>query len=273
MYGILYCSKFLYYLNDMTANSPLLIIDKLSAKTEGKEILKGLSLKMNPGEIHAIMGPNGSGKSTLAKVLAGHPSYTVTSGSVKYQGKDLLALEPHERSHAGVFLAFQYPNEIPGVSILNFLRTALNARRETDIPVIEFRKLLYEKMDMLEMDRAFATRFVNDGFSGGEKKRNEILQLSLLEPQLAILDETDSGLDIDALQTVAKGVNKVRETSAVKPAVLLITHYNRILNFIKPDYVHVLSAGTIIKSGGPELALDLEERGYDWLVNDNTQSA
>lgn len=241
----------------------LLKIENLFAKTEDKEILKGLSLTINAGEIHAIMGPNGSGKSTLAKVLAGHPSYEVTSGSVSYNGKNLLELAPDERSREGVFLAFQYPHEIPGVSILNFLRTATNARLDNDIPVLEFRKRLYEKMDMLEMDHSFATRFVNDGFSGGEKKRNEILQLSMLEPKLAILDETDSGLDIDALKIVADGVNKVMQSSAVKPAVLLITHYNRILNYLKPHFVHVLNEGRIVRSGGAELALQLEDQGYE----------
>jgi Fe-S cluster assembly ATP-binding protein len=248
------------------ASDKVLEIKNLSAKIEDRLILDGLNLSIGEGEVHAIMGPNGSGKSTLAKVLAGHPLYSVTGGSVLYRGESLLEMEPDERSRAGVFLAFQYPQEIAGVSILNFLRTALNARREKDMPVLEFRKILYSKMDMLGMDHGFATRFVNDGFSGGEKKRNEILQMAILEPVLAVLDETDSGLDIDALRIVSNGVNTLRENSGVKPAVLLITHYNRILDYIKPDYVHVLSAGKIIRSGGPELALELEERGYDWIV-------
>ena len=250
-------------------NTPLIKIDNLSARIEEREILKGLSLNIKPGEIHAIMGPNGSGKSTLAKVLAGHPSYEVTGGSVTFRGKDLLELEPDERAREGVFLAFQYPQEVPGVSIMNFLRTALIAHRGGELPVADFRKILYAKMDMLGMDRAFATRFVNDGFSGGEKKRNEILQMAILEPRLAILDETDSGLDIDALKVVSQGVNKYVEMSREKggelPAILMITHYNRLLDYIKPDVVHVLAGGKIVKSGGPELALELESRGYDWI--------
>ena len=245
--------------------TPLLEIENLHAKTGDREILRGLSLTVNQGEIHAIMGPNGSGKSTLAKVLSGHPSYTVTAGKVRYLGEDLLALEPDERARRGVFLAFQYPSEIPGVSILNFLRTAFNARREKDMAVVEFRKLLYAKMDLLEMDHGFATRFVNDGFSGGEKKRNEILQMAILEPKLAVLDETDSGLDIDALRIVAEGVNTLRAQATEKPGVLVITHYNRILNYLKPQFVHVLAGGQLVRSGGPELATELETRGYDWL--------
>jgi Fe-S cluster assembly ATP-binding protein len=248
--------------------TPLLQIEDLQASIEDREILRGLSLSVNEGEVHAIMGPNASGKSTLAKVLAGHPSYTVTGGSVRFAGGDLLAMEADERSRAGVFLAFQYPQEIPGVSILNFLRTSLNARREKDMPVVEFRKLLYAKMDMLGMDHSYATRFVNDGFSGGEKKRNEILQMALLEPRVAVLDETDSGLDIDALRIVSHGVNTIRREGEKRPAVLLITHYNRILHYIQPDFVHVLHRGRIIKSGGSDLALELEEKGYDWLTGD-----
>lgn len=245
--------------------TPLLRIENLHARTGDREILRGLSLTINPGEVHAIMGPNGSGKSTLAKVLAGHPGYTVTAGRVEYRGVDLLALEPDERARQGVFLAFQYPSEIPGVSILNFLRTAFNARREKDMPVVEFRKHLYAKMDLLEMDHGFATRFVNDGFSGGEKKRNEILQMAVLEPKLAVLDETDSGLDIDALRIVAEGVNTIRAQAAEKPGVLVITHYNRILHYLRPGFVHVLAGGQLVRSGGPELATELETRGYDWL--------
>ncbi|NMC64250.1 MAG: Fe-S cluster assembly ATPase SufC [SAR324 cluster bacterium] len=244
----------------------LLEIKDLYASIESGQIIRGLSLDVRPGEIHAIMGPNGSGKSTLAKVLAGHPSYMVDSGEVLLNGENVLEMSPDERSKKGLFLAFQYPQEIPGVSILNFLRTAVNARLGKDMSVMEFRKLLYEKMDMLSMDRKFATRFVNDGFSGGEKKRNEILQMALLQPSLAVLDETDSGLDIDALRIVSQGVNKIMEEANPKPGVLVITHYNRILNYIQPDYVHVLYMGQIIKSGSSDLALELEERGYDWLI-------
>jgi len=247
----------------------LLEIKDLCANTDStnaaeKKILKGVNLTVKAGEVHAIMGPNGSGKSTLAKVLAGHPSYEVTSGSVLFEGKNLLELQPNQRSTAGIFLAFQYPHEISGVSILNFLRTALNARLQKDIPVLEFRKLMFEKMEMLGIDKSFATRFVNTGFSGGEKKRCEILQMALLEPKLAVLDETDSGLDIDALRIVSEGVNKI--AAKTKPGVVVITHYNRILDYIKPDFVHVFSAGKIIKTGGPELATELESRGYDWIV-------
>lgn len=248
------------------AMKPIIDIKNLSATIDDKPILKGLTLRVNPGEIHAIMGPNGSGKSTLAKILAGHPSYTVTGGSVEYKGEDLLSLEPDERARKGVFLAFQYPQEISGVSIMNFLRTALNAKRGKDVPVLEFKKILTEKMKMLDMDPAFATRFVNDGFSGGEKKRNEILQMAILEPQLAVLDETDSGLDIDALKTVSDGVNKIKETATPSPAVIIITHYNRILDYIRPDFVHVLSGGRIVKSGDSSLAIELEEKGYDWIA-------
>lgn len=233
-----------------------------------QEILKGISLTVKPGEVHAIMGPNGSGKSTLAKVLAGHPGYEVTSGEILFNGTNLLDQSPDERARAGLFLAFQYPQEIPGVSILNFLRTALNSKRGTEIPVLEFRKLLYEKMEMLEMDKSFATRFVNDGFSGGEKKRCEILQMAILEPLLAVLDETDSGLDIDALKIVAGGVNTVMQAASSKPGVIVITHYNRILDYLKPTFVHVLAHGVILKSGGPELALELEEKGYDWVTSE-----
>lgn len=245
---------------------PLLSVRALHAGIEGREILKGLDLTLRAGEVHAIMGPNGSGKSTLSKVLAGHPAYTVSSGAVLFEGEDLLALEPDERARKGVFLAFQYPQEIPGVSIMNFLRTALNTRREKDIPVAEFRKILQQKMQMLEMDPSFATRFVNEGFSGGEKKRNEILQMAVLEPKLAVLDETDSGLDIDALKIVASGVNRIVEESANKPAVLAITHYHRILEHLKPDFVHVLYDGRIICSGTRELALKLEADGYDGVI-------
>lgn len=249
----------------MSENYILEVCD-LKASIESGPILKGLNLKVRPGEVHAIMGPNGSGKSTLAKVLAGHPSYKVDSGRVLYDGQDLLELSPDERARRGVFLAFQYPQEIPGVSIVNFLRAALGARRGQDVPVLEFRKILQEKMALLDMDKSFATRFVNEGFSGGEKKRNEVLQMAVLEPRLAILDETDSGLDIDALKIVTSGVNKIMETSSARPAVVVITHYNRILDYLKPDVVHVLGRGQMLKSGGPELALELEERGYDWIL-------
>lgn len=244
----------------------LLEIKNLEASVENTKILKGINLSVSAGEVHAIMGPNGSGKSTLAKILSGHPAYKVEGGEVLFDGENLLELEPDERSRRGVFLAFQYPQEIPGVSIMNFLRTAVNSRLDKEMSVMEFRKLLYEKMDMLSIDKKFATRFVNEGFSGGEKKRNEALQMALLEPKLAILDETDSGLDIDALRIVSYGVNKIMEESKERPTVLLITHYNRILNYIHPDFVHVLSNGRIVKSGGSDLALELEERGYDWVI-------
>lgn len=244
----------------------LLEIKKLYGGIEGRQILKGVNLTLNRGELHAIMGPNGSGKSTLAKILAGHPSYQVQEGQVLYEGSDLLPLAPDERSRRGVFLAFQYPQEIPGVSILNFMRTAYNARREKETAVLEFRKLLFEKMALLDMDQSFAGRFVNDGFSGGEKKRNEILQMAVLQPKLAVLDETDSGLDIDALKIVAQGVSRIMQESEPKPAVLIITHYNRILHYLKPDRVHVMQDGQIALSGGNALALELEEKGYDWVV-------
>ena len=242
-------------------------IKSLRAGIESAEIVKDLELTIKPGEVHAIMGPNGSGKSTLAKVLAGHPGYKVISGEVDFLGENLLEMSPEERARKGLFLAFQYPQEIPGVSILNFLRTALNTRLDKEMPVLEFRKLLYEKMELLGIDKSFATRFVNDGFSGGEKKRNEVLQMAVLRPKLAILDETDSGLDIDALRIVAGGVNAVMksDSSSDKPAVLLITHYNRILDYIKPDFVHVFYQGRIVRSGAADLATLLEEQGYDWV--------
>jgi Fe-S cluster assembly ATP-binding protein len=245
-----------------------LVIKGLHAGIEGKEILKGLDLTVEQGKIHAIMGPNGTGKSTLAYTLMGHPSYAVTAGSVAFKDADLLALEPDERSRLGLFLAFQYPVAIPGVTVANFLRTALNARRraanpeDKGIPIPEFRKLLKSKMEMLKMDSSFAGRYLNEGFSGGEKKRAEILQLATLEPEIAILDETDSGLDIDALRIVADGVNALMSKDL---GVLVITHYQRLLNYIKPDYVHVMLDGRIVESGGPELALHLEEKGYNWI--------
>jgi len=243
-------------------------IKNLHVNIEDKEILKGLSLSIDQGEIHAIMGPNGTGKSTLAYTLMGHPNYTVTEGEVIFKGQNVLELEPDERSRAGIFLAFQYPVAIPGVTVANFLRTAINARRravnpeDKGMPIPEFRKMLKEKMSMLKMDQAFAGRYLNDGFSGGEKKRAEILQMATLKPEIAILDETDSGLDIDALRIVAEGVNAL---SGPELGVLVITHYQRLLNYIKPDFVHIMLDGRIVESGGPDLALHLEEQGYDWV--------
>jgi len=245
--------------------APILKIERLEAKVAEADlgILRGLDLEIRPGEIHAIMGPNGSGKSTLAKVLAGHPGYEATGGKVAFDGQDLLALEPDERSQAGVFLAFQYPVEIPGVSIANFLRTAVQSRMEEDqeLDIFDFTEMLAERMAMLEMDVSFAERYVNDGFSGGEKKRNEILQMAVLKPKLAVMDETDSGLDIDALKIVANGVNKLMEEDP-SMSILLITHYQRLLDYIKPHFVHVMVGGRIVRSGGPEVALALEAEGY-----------
>jgi len=240
----------------------MLKVDNLHVEIGGNEIVKGLDLEVGKGEIHAIMGPNGSGKSTLANVLMGHPRYEVTGGSVTFEGEDVLELEPDERAKMGMFLAFQYPSEVPGVSVANFLRTAVNSVREEDLSPMEMYRLLQEKMAVMRMDPKFAERYLNEGFSGGEKKRNEILQLLMLEPRLAILDETDSGLDIDALQVVARGINEMRgpDFSAV-----LITHYQRILRYIEPDRVHVMLDGRIVTSGGKELAEALEEKGYDWV--------
>jgi len=244
----------------------MLEIKDLRATVADKEILKGISLSVKAGEVHAVMGPNGSGKSTLAQVLAGHPAYEVTGGSVTYMGQDLLEMDAEIRAQAGVFLAFQYPVEIPGVSNAYFLRAAYNeirkARGEEEIDPMSFADLMDEKMKLVEMDGAMLTRSVNTGFSGGEKKRNEILQMAVLEPKLAILDETDSGLDIDALRTVAGAVDKLRRPDN---ATVIVTHYQRILNYITPDFVHVLSGGRIVLSGGKELALELEARGYDWV--------
>jgi Fe-S cluster assembly ATP-binding protein len=243
-------------------------IKNLHVSIEDKEILKGLSLTVNQGEIHAIMGPNGTGKSTLAYTLMGHPNYTVTDGEIIFKGQNVLELEPDERSRAGIFLAFQYPVAIPGVTVANFLRTALNARRraanpdDKGMPIPEFRKLLKEKMAMLKMDQAFAGRYLNDGFSGGEKKRAEILQMATLKPEFAVLDETDSGLDIDALRIVSEGVNAL---AGPELGVLVITHYQRLLNYIKPQFVHIMLDGRIVESGGPDLALHLEDQGYDWV--------
>lgn len=246
-------------------SEPLLKISNLCAVVaeDGTEILRGVDLQVGVGEIHAIMGPNGSGKSTLSKVIAGHPAYEVTDGEVLYRGENLLELEVDERARAGVFLAFQYPVDIPGVSIANFLRSALQAKQpDGELDIFDFQETLVERMQLLEMDPSFAERSVNDGFSGGEKKRNEILQMAVLGPALAVLDETDSGLDIDALKIVSAGVNKLHEEQP-EMTVLLITHYQRILNYIKPDFVHVMVNGRLVRSGGAELAHELEERGYE----------
>jgi Fe-S cluster assembly ATP-binding protein len=247
-------------------------IRNLHAGIEGKEILNGVNLTVRQGEVHALMGPNGTGKSTLAYVLMGHPNYEVTGGEVIFAGQNILELDPDERARMGLFLAFQYPIAIPGVSVANFLRTAVNARRKAEnpddkgVPIPEFRDMLKERMDLLKMDHSFAGRYLNEGFSGGEKKRAEILQMAALQPEIAILDETDSGLDIDALRIVSDGVNALRGADL---GVLVITHYQRILNYIKPDYVHIMIGGKIVESGGPELALRLEEQGYDWLREKN----
>jgi Fe-S cluster assembly ATP-binding protein len=240
----------------------MLKIEDLRVEIDGQEIVKGLDLEVGKGEIHAIMGPNGSGKSTLANVLMGHPRYEVTGGSITFQGEDVFELEPDERAKLGMFLAFQYPSEVPGVSVANFLRTAVNSVREEELSAMEMYRLIQDKMKIMQMDPKFAERYLNEGFSGGEKKRNEILQMLMLDPTLAIMDETDSGLDIDALQVVAKGVNELRgpDFSAV-----IITHYQRILRYIEPDHVHVMLDGRLVTSGGKELALDLEDKGYEWV--------
>jgi len=244
----------------------MLEIKNLHARVDGKDILKGLNLAVKAGEVAAIMGPNGSGKSTLAHILAGRAGYEVTAGSVSFEGQDLLAMEPEDRARAGVFLAFQYPVEIPGVNNVYLLKAAYNAirkqRGEEELDAMDFLALVKAKMQFMQMDPSFLNRAVNEGFSGGEKKRNEILQMLVLEPKLALLDETDSGLDIDALKVVAKGVNKLRDP---KRAIVLVTHYQRLLDHVVPDRVHVLSGGRVVKSGGKELALELEKRGYDWL--------
>jgi len=253
---------------------PILAIQNLHAGVEEKKILKGINLAIRPGEVHAIMGPNGSGKSTLAAILAGREGYDITAGEVIYQGKDLLAMDPEERAREGVFLAFQYPVEIPGVNSTYFLRAALNEhrkhRREPELDAMEFLTLVKEKMKLLHLSDDLLKRAVNVGFSGGEKKRNEIFQMAVLEPRLAVLDETDSGLDIDALRIVAEGVNTLKRPDN---ATLLITHYQRLLNYIVPDFVHVLWDGRIAKSGGKELALELEEKGYDWLIKHDVAKA
>ncbi len=240
--------------------TPLLVVDNLHVSVEGKEILKGLTLTVNAGEVQALMGPNGSGKSTLSFCLMGHPKYQVTAGSIRYKGQDIATLPPNERAAAGIFLAFQYPTAIPGVTIVNFLRAALRGVRGQDVPVKEFRQTVKTQLKALGIPDSFMNRYVNDGFSGGEKKRLEILQMAVLQPQLAVLDETDSGLDIDALKTVAAGINSQRSPSR---GILLITHYQRLLNYITPDVVHVLVDGRVVRSGGPELAHELEAKGYE----------
>lgn len=245
----------------------MLKIKNLHAVVEEQEILKGIDLEVNAGEVHAVMGPNGSGKSTLASVLAGNPKFEVTRGSIFFKGKELLEMEPEDRAREGLFLSFQYPVEIPGVSMVNFMRAAVNEQRkyraEAPISATDFLKLMRDKRELLGMDSQLVSRSVNEGFSGGEKKKNEIFQMAMINPLLSILDETDSGLDIDALRVVAAGVNKLQTK---ENATILITHYQRLLEYIKPDFVHVLYAGKIIKSGGPELALELEKKGYDWLI-------
>ncbi|MGB5653386.1 MAG: Fe-S cluster assembly ATPase SufC [Robiginitalea sp.] len=244
----------------------MLKIKNLHAGVDNKKILKGIDLEVNPGEIHAIMGPNGSGKSTLASLIAGKEDFEVTRGKIEFEGEDLDEVSPEERAHKGIFLSFQYPVEIPGVSVTNFIKTAINETRKAkgmpDMPANEMLKLLKEKAEMLEIDRKFLSRSLNEGFSGGEKKRNEIFQMAMLEPRLAVLDETDSGLDIDALRIVANGVNKLRNKDN---AVVVITHYQRLLDYIVPDFVHVIHDGKIVKSGTKDLALELEEKGYDWI--------
>jgi len=250
----------------------MLEVKNLHVKIDGKEILKGINLKVNKGEIHAIMGPNGSGKSTLAQVLAGREEYEVTKGEVIYEGKNLLELSPEDRAREGLFLAFQYPVEIPGVSNTNLLKTALNeirkARGEEEVDALEFLSLIKERMKLVELDQSLLSRSVNEGFSGGEKKRNEIFQMAVLEPKLAILDETDSGLDIDALRIVANGVNKLKSNDN---STIVVTHYQRLLNYIIPDFVHVLYNGKIVKSGGKDLASELEEKGYDWVKDPSNE--
>ncbi len=250
----------------MSVGNVILAVTDLQASVEGKAVLKGVNLTVNAGEVHAIMGPNGSGKSTLAQVLAGHPAYTITAGTVRYRGRDLLDMDPEERAREGMFLAFQYPVSIRGITNAYFLRSAVNAIRKyknlEPLDPLDFIQVLEEKLKMIGWDDSFLNRAVNEGFSGGEKKRNEILQMAVLEPELAVLDETDSGLDIDALKTVAEAVNKLRRPDN---ATVVVTHYQRLLNYIVPDVVHVLADGRIVKSGGKELALELEAKGYDWV--------
>ncbi|MBK6880170.1 MAG: Fe-S cluster assembly ATPase SufC [Elusimicrobia bacterium] len=244
--------------------SPLFQIQDLHVTVEGKKILNGLTLSVNAGETHAIMGPNGSGKSTLSYAVMGHPKYKIESGRILYRGEDISAWAPNERAVKGLFLAFQYPVAVPGVSVVNFLRSILKNRRGADTPLKEFRKELKDNMKALQMDTAFANRYLNDGFSGGEKKRLEILQMALLKPSVAFLDETDSGLDIDALRVVSEGINRL---AAPDRATVLITHYQRLLDYVKPGFVHVLAGGRIVRSGGPDLALDLEKKGYEWITS------
>lgn len=251
----------------------MLKIDNLHAGINGKEILKGINLEVAAGQVHAIMGPNGSGKSTMSNVLVGHPGYEVTEGCVSFKGKDLLAMTPEQRAHEGLFMSFQYPVEIPGVSMTNFMRAAVNAKRaylgQEPVSAAEFLKLMKQRREFVGLDAKFMNRSVNEGFSGGEKKRNEIFQMAMLEPSLSILDETDSGLDIDALRIVAQGVNRLKNEDT---SVIVITHYQRLLDYIKPDIVHVLYNGRIIRTAGPELALELEERGYDWVIKEFEES-
>lgn len=254
----------------MSAKTPLFEIKNVHVEVEGKEVVSGVTLTVNPGEIHAIMGPNGSGKSSLSNAIMGHPLYSITKGEAHLNGRNILEMEAHERSRAGLFLAFQYPLAIPGVTVANFMRAALKSHRGKDADMSDFRKLFKTEMDSLEIDHNFATRYLNDGFSGGEKKRVEILQMAMLAPRMALLDETDSGLDIDALKTVSAGINRFHTEAN---GVLLVTHYQRLLNYVKPDYVHVMMAGKLVKSGGPELALKLEENGYDWIENPTAEKA
>ena len=254
----------------MTNRKPLFEFNDIHVEVEGKEVVKGVSLEVGHGEIHAIMGPNGSGKSSLSNALMGHPEYQITKGQALLDGKDLLQMESDKRSRAGLFLAFQYPLAVPGVTVANFLRAALKSHRGPDADMTDFRKLLKSEMKALSVDESFATRYLNDGFSGGEKKRIEILQMSVLNPKMALLDETDSGLDIDALKTVSGGINRYQNDNN---GILLVTHYQRLLNYIKPDFVHVMMNGRFVKSGGPDLALKLEESGYDWVVKEINQKA
>jgi Fe-S cluster assembly ATP-binding protein len=250
----------------MTSHTPLLVLKDLHVEVEGKEVVSGVTLTIHAGETHAIMGPNGSGKSSLSNALMGHPSYQITRGEVLLEGNSILGMSADERSRAGLFLAFQYPLAIPGVTVANFMRTALQTHRGKDADMSGFRKFFKSEMAALDISEEFATRYVNDGFSGGEKKRIEILQLSMLQPKMAILDETDSGLDIDALKTVSHGINRFHNEAN---GILLVTHYQRLLDYVKPDFVHVMMAGQFVKSGGPELALKLEDLGYDWVAEEN----
>ncbi|MEK7774545.1 MAG: Fe-S cluster assembly ATPase SufC [Candidatus Zixiibacteriota bacterium] len=254
----------------MSAKTPLFEIKNVHVVVAGKEVVSGVSLAIYPGEIHAIMGPNGSGKSSLSNALMGHPAYAITEGEAYLNGKSILDMEADERSRAGLFLAFQYPLAIPGVTVANFMRAALKAHRGKDADMSDFRKLFKIEMDSLEIDHNFATRYLNDGFSGGEKKRVEILQMAMLAPKMALLDETDSGLDIDALKTVSAGINRFHSDAN---GVLLVTHYQRLLNYVKPDHVHVMMSGKLVKSGGPELALKLEDNGYEWIEGPAAEKA